>query len=110
MAGLRDPFRYREEAAHFLELAQAATDSPKLRDSYLALALQYERLARILEESDHRTLSGDGNGRQGRAVRGRSGRRSDVEDESEQVLLGMPVGIWHGDCCNAAKLSSTVSG
>jgi hypothetical protein len=50
MAGLRDPFRYREGAAYFLELAKAATDSPELRDSYLALVLQYERLARILEE------------------------------------------------------------
>jgi len=60
MAGLRDPFRYREEAARFLELAQAAIDSPKLRDSYLALALQYERLARILEESDPRSASENG--------------------------------------------------
>jgi hypothetical protein len=57
MAGLREPFRYREEAAHFLELAQATTDSCELRDSYLALAPQYERLARILEESDLRSAS-----------------------------------------------------
>ena len=48
----RDPHRYREEAAHFLELARQVGDSPELRDSYLALALQYERLARILEERD----------------------------------------------------------
>ena len=47
MAGLRDPFRYREEAAHFLELVQAATDSPKLRDSYLALALHASLLVAV---------------------------------------------------------------
>ena len=52
MPELRDPQRYREEAAHLLELARAVTDSQELRDSYLALALQYERLARILEEGD----------------------------------------------------------
>jgi hypothetical protein len=32
-----------------LREAEKATDSPALRDSYLALALQYERLAVILE-------------------------------------------------------------
>jgi hypothetical protein len=52
MAELRDPFRYHEEAAHFRELAAAATDSRELRDSDLGLALQYERLAGILEERD----------------------------------------------------------
>jgi hypothetical protein len=36
----------------FLELAKAVNDSHELRDSYLALPLQYERLARILEERD----------------------------------------------------------
>jgi hypothetical protein len=46
---LRDPLRYREQAAHFLELAKGISDSPELRDSYLALALQYERIAHILD-------------------------------------------------------------
>ena len=32
-----------------LREAEKATDSPALRDSYLALALQYERLAVMLE-------------------------------------------------------------
>lgn len=50
MAGLRDPFRYREEAAHFREQAAAATDSRLLRDSYLALAIEFERLADVLEQ------------------------------------------------------------
>ena len=44
-----DPGRYREEAAHFREMANAAIDSAELRDSYLALAVQYERLAEVLE-------------------------------------------------------------
>ena len=50
MAGLRDPFRYREEAAHFRQLAASATDSASLRDSYLALAIEFERLANTLEK------------------------------------------------------------
>ena len=37
---------------HFLELAKEIGDSQELRDSYLALALQYERLARLLEKGD----------------------------------------------------------
>ena len=49
MAGLRDPFRYRKEAAQFRARANAVTDSPLLRDSYLALATEFERLADILE-------------------------------------------------------------
>jgi hypothetical protein len=49
MAGLRDPFRYREGAAHFRQLAVAATDSASLRDSYLALAIEFEWLANTLE-------------------------------------------------------------
>jgi hypothetical protein len=49
MTRLRDPRRYLEEAAHFRELAAAAIDSAKLRDGYLALAAQYERLATLLE-------------------------------------------------------------
>jgi hypothetical protein len=52
MAGLRDPRRYREQAAHFRELAATITDSRELRDSYLALSIEYERLAQILEKSE----------------------------------------------------------
>ena len=33
-------------------MAVATTDDARLRDSYLALALQYERLAMILEKSE----------------------------------------------------------
>jgi hypothetical protein len=51
MNNARDPKRYREEAAHFREMAAAATDSAQLRDSYLGLALQYERLASFLEKA-----------------------------------------------------------
>jgi hypothetical protein len=50
MISLRDPRRYREEAARLRETAAAATDK-RLRDSYLSLALQYERLATVLEKS-----------------------------------------------------------
>ena len=50
MSNLRDPARYRRQAARFRELAAAATDSRELRDSYLALSLAYERLARILAD------------------------------------------------------------
>ena len=49
MTHLRDPRRYRAQASLFRELAAAASDSAQLRDSYLGLALQYERVARILE-------------------------------------------------------------
>jgi len=52
MTDRRAAQRYREEAAHFLELAKEIGDSQELRDSYLALALQYERLARLLEKGD----------------------------------------------------------
>jgi hypothetical protein len=48
MLNLRDPLRYREDAAHLREKAAATTDR-KLRDSYLGLALQFERLAQVLE-------------------------------------------------------------
>ena len=50
MLNLRDPRRYRGEAARYREKA-ATTDNPKLRDSYLGLALQYERLAQVLDRS-----------------------------------------------------------
>lgn len=55
MTDLRDPARYREEAARFRELATASDDSRELRDSYLALSIQFERLAQLLDRS--RTLS-----------------------------------------------------
>ena len=48
MPNLRDPRQYREEAAHFFEKA-AATADRRLRDSYLGVALQFERLAQVLE-------------------------------------------------------------
>jgi hypothetical protein len=63
MAGLRDPLRYREDAAHFLELAAAATDSRLLRDSYLALAIEFERLADILEKGAEAARERVGNAR-----------------------------------------------
>jgi hypothetical protein len=47
---IRGPDHYRAEAAHFLELAAAADDA-RLRDSYLSLCIQYERLADVLEYS-----------------------------------------------------------
>jgi hypothetical protein len=53
MLNLRDPRRYREDAAHFREMAAATTDR-KLRDSYLGLALQFERLAQVLDKSADR--------------------------------------------------------
>src|SRR5438128_2636072 len=49
MTHLRDPRRYRAQASLFRELAAAASDSAQLRESYLGLALQYERVAGILE-------------------------------------------------------------
>jgi hypothetical protein len=49
MTDLRDPARYRDEAARFRELATASEDSRELRDSYLALSIQFERLAQLLD-------------------------------------------------------------
>jgi hypothetical protein len=43
---------YREEAARLRKKAAAANDSAELSDSYLALAMEYERLAQILEQAD----------------------------------------------------------
>jgi hypothetical protein len=52
MTRSRDPNWYRQEAARFRQMAAAAaTDSNELRDSYLALSLEYERLAQILEKA-----------------------------------------------------------
>jgi hypothetical protein len=44
------PDYYREHAAVYGEKAAAALDSAVLRESYLALAVCYERLADVLEE------------------------------------------------------------
>jgi hypothetical protein len=52
MAGLRDPQRYRDEAALFLRLAEDCADEAGLRDSYLALAVAYERVADALDRAD----------------------------------------------------------
>src|ERR1043166_7046846 len=52
MTDRRAPARYREEAARFRELAAAADDSRELRDSYLALSIQFERLAQLLERGN----------------------------------------------------------
>jgi hypothetical protein len=53
MPNLRDPRQYREDAAHFREKAAASADR-RLRDSYLGLALQFERLAKVLDKSADR--------------------------------------------------------
>jgi hypothetical protein len=49
MNSLRDPDWYRQEAAHFRRMAAASTDNARLRDSYLGLSIQYERLADVLK-------------------------------------------------------------
>jgi hypothetical protein len=51
MRNARDPRWYRAEAARMRLEAARATDNPELRDSFLALSLQYERLAVVLEKS-----------------------------------------------------------
>ena len=51
MSNSRDPRLYREEAARLRSKARAVTDSAELRDSYLALSLEYERLAKILDKA-----------------------------------------------------------
>jgi hypothetical protein len=48
----RDPRQYREEAARCREQAAATLDSAQLRDSYLALAIQYERMADVLDQGE----------------------------------------------------------
>ena len=47
----RDLWWYRQEAARLHQKAATVNDSAELRDSYLALAIEYERLAVILEKS-----------------------------------------------------------
>lgn len=49
MSKSRDPSRYREDAARFRERAAAASNDAELRDSYLAAAQEFERLADLLE-------------------------------------------------------------
>jgi hypothetical protein len=52
MNNTRSPSWYRAEAARLREQAISTVDSTALRDSYLALAIQYERLAAILEKGE----------------------------------------------------------
>ena len=40
--------RYREDAAHYRRRADE-TEDPQLRDAYLGLAMEHERLADVLE-------------------------------------------------------------
>src|SRR5689334_2132021 len=56
MTDFRDPLWYREEAARLRVKAVAVVDSKELRDSYLALSLEYERLAVVLDHA--KLLSG----------------------------------------------------
>jgi len=51
MRNARDPRWYRAEAARMRVEAARANENPELRDSYLALSVQYERLAVVLEKS-----------------------------------------------------------
>jgi hypothetical protein len=51
MRNARDPRWYRAEAARMRLEAARAIDNAELRDSFLALSLQYERLAVVLEKS-----------------------------------------------------------
>jgi hypothetical protein len=45
-----DPRYYREQAARYRERAAATLDSAELQDSYVGLAVSYERLADTLEQ------------------------------------------------------------
>jgi hypothetical protein len=56
MTNLRDPLWYREEAARCRTKAVSVDDSKELRDSYLALSLEYERLAVLLERVERANL------------------------------------------------------
>ena len=49
MTDKRDPVFYRDEARRLRRKA-ASTDDPSLRESYIKLALEYERLAGTLAE------------------------------------------------------------
>ena len=50
MSERRDQSWYRKEAGRARERAAAVINNDKLRDSYLALAREYERLADLLED------------------------------------------------------------
>jgi len=50
MSQPHDPCYYREQAASYRKKAAATTDSAELRESYLALAVSYERLANVLDQ------------------------------------------------------------
>ena len=52
LARSRAAERYHESAASFRQRASAVTDDPQLRDSYLSVAIQYDRLADLLEGKD----------------------------------------------------------
>ena len=45
----RNPSWYRQEAERLRQRATATTADDQLRDSYLSLAREYERLAEVLE-------------------------------------------------------------
>jgi len=49
MSRSQDPHQCLEEAARYRERAAATFDNSELRDSYLALARSYERLANALQ-------------------------------------------------------------
>ena len=50
MSQPHDPRYYSEQAANCRKKAAATTDSAELRESYLALAVNYERLANVLDQ------------------------------------------------------------
>ena len=50
MSERRDCSWYRDEAIRIRERAAAVSNNDKLRDSYLALAREYERLSDLLED------------------------------------------------------------
>jgi hypothetical protein len=61
MTDFRDPLWYREEAARLRAKAVAVVDSKELRDSYLALSLEYERLAVVLDHAKLLSCAKGGN-------------------------------------------------
>lgn len=50
MSQPHDPRYYREQAARYREKAAATMDSAEFRESYMSLAVSYERLADVLEQ------------------------------------------------------------
>ena len=49
MSARHEPSWYRQEAERLRQRAATVTNDDQLRDSYLGLAREYERLAEILE-------------------------------------------------------------